>query len=76
MTPEQMMSTLEQWAKVVKARSEIEEFMAWLEDTGIGRWSLSMPLPDVLDKFYDIDRRKLDEARSQLLATVREEKDS
>lgn len=58
---------LDQWAAISKSRSEIEEFLDWLSESGRGSVLLSASRADLLDIFYEIDPRQLEAARRELL---------
>lgn len=59
-------AALDRWAEVSRERVEIEAFLDWAQQNGAA-WQATMPLTDLLDRFYGIDRRSLEVARRRLL---------
>lgn len=59
-------AALERWAETVQERSAIEEFFMWAGNRGLSYQS-TMPLSDLLDGFYGINRTDLENGRRALI---------
>lgn len=59
-------AALDKWGECAAERAAIEEFLGWA--AGRMSWQSIMPMSDLLDQFYGIDRKNLEAGRQVLLA--------
>lgn len=61
------MKELEKWAQMVDDRGVIEDFFEWLLDRYTTTRICDIHVDKTLDEYHEIDRRKLDNERRELL---------
>lgn len=68
-------AALDKWAEISQERAAIEEFIDWAQAAGRGNFRFALSRADLLDQFYGINRKELEEARRAILEEAGRGKD-